>query len=217
VDITDRQQVNACVATTIERFGRIEVLVNNAGTAIGAGPYLEQTDIQWDVSYNVHLKGTNYFCQAVIPHMQKQGGGAIVNNASMPGVAVEPFSAAYTATKFGVVGPTKVIAAEFGKDNIRCNCVCPGSVETQMQEDGIRKYAAWSGITVEQAWKESERCALGRSAQPREVASAMLYLASDLASYVSGDPIRWRGNTGALSKTKTVGYGRNPMRNWCLA
>ncbi|NCF19061.1 MAG: SDR family oxidoreductase [Haliea sp.] len=193
VDITDRAQVEACVADTIKRFGRIDVLINNAGTAIGAGPFLEQTDTQWDVSYNVHLKGANYFCQAVIPHMQAQGGGAIVNNASMLGVAAEPFSAAYTATKFGVVGLTKVIAAEFGGDNIRCNCVCPGSVATQMQEEGLKQFAEWSGITLEEAWKDAERCALGRSAQPEEVAGAMLYLASDLASYVSGDALMVTG------------------------
>jgi 3-oxoacyl-[acyl-carrier protein] reductase len=193
LDITNRAQVATVVERVVENFGRIDVLINNAGTAIGAGPYLEQSDTQWDVSYQVHLKGTHYMCQAVIPQMQAQGGGAIVNNASMLGVAAEPFSAAYTATKFGVVGLTKVIAAEFGGDNIRCNCVCPGSVDTQMQSEGIEKIAAWAGISVEEAWRDAERCALGRSAQPEEVANAMLYLASDLASYVSGEALMVTG------------------------
>jgi NAD(P)-dependent dehydrogenase (short-subunit alcohol dehydrogenase family) len=165
------------------------VMVNNAGTAIGAGPFLEQTDLQWDISYNVHLKGTLYFCQEVIPHMQKQGGGSIVNNASMLGLAAESHTAAYTATKFGVVGLTKTIAAEFGKDNIRCNAVCPGSVATQMQEEGLQQFADWGGITLEEAWKDAERCALGRSAQPEEVADAMVYFASDMSSYVSGQAL----------------------------
>jgi NAD(P)-dependent dehydrogenase (short-subunit alcohol dehydrogenase family) len=189
VDVTQREEVNACVQRVIENYGRIDVMVNNAGTAIGAGPYLEQTDLQWDVSLGVHIKGTHFFCQAVIPHMQARGKGAIVNNASMLGLAAEPFTAAYTTSKFAVVGLTKAIAAEFGGDNIRCNCVCPGSVATQMQEEGLKMFADWHGITLEQAWQDAERCALGRSADPQEVADAMLYLASDMASYVSGQAL----------------------------
>ncbi|NIB38385.1 SDR family oxidoreductase [Pseudomaricurvus alkylphenolicus] len=189
VDVSNREQVASCVEQVIETFGRVDVMVNNAGTAIGAGPFLEQTDAQWDISYNVHLKGTLYFCQAVIPFMQAQGGGAIVNNASMLGVAAESHTAAYTATKFGVVGLTKTIAAEFGKDNIRCNAVCPGSVATQMQEEGLKQFAEWFDITLEEAWKDAERCALGRSAQPGEVADAMVYFASDMSSYVSGQAL----------------------------
>jgi len=189
VDVSNREQVKACVDQVIEAYGRVDVMVNNAGTAIGAGPFLEQTDLQWDISYNVHLKGTLYFCQEVIPHMQKQGGGSIVNNASMLGLAAESHTAAYTATKFGVVGLTKTIAAEFGSDNIRCNAVCPGSVATQMQEEGLKQFADWSGITLEEAWKDAERCALGRSAQPEEVADAMIYFASDMSSYVSGQAL----------------------------
>ncbi|MGI9288017.1 MAG: SDR family NAD(P)-dependent oxidoreductase [Pseudomonadales bacterium] len=193
VDVSNREQVNACVEKAVEAFSAIDVLVNNAGTAIGAGPFLEQTDTQLDISFDVHIRGSWNFCQAVIPHMQKQGGGAIVNNSSMLGVAAEPFSAAYTATKFGVVGLTKVIAAEFGKDNIRCNTVCPGSIKTQMQEEGLKQFAEWAGITLEEAWKDAERCALGRSAEPEEVADAMVYLASPMASYVSGDALMVTG------------------------
>lgn len=198
VDVTNRAQVNACVEQTISKFGTVDVLVNNAGTAIGAGPFLEQTDKQWDISYGVHLKGTLYFCQAVIPVMQRSGGGAIVNNSSMLGIAAEPYSAAYTATKFGVVGLTKVIAAEFGKDNIRCNAVCPGSINTQMQSEGLAQYAEWAGISMEEAWKDAERNALGRSAEPSEVADAILYLASPMASFVSGValPVTGAANPG---------------------
>lgn len=198
VDVTDRQQVRDCVSKSVEAFGTVDVMINNAGTAIGAGPFLEQTDRQWDVSYGVHLKGTLYFCQEVIPVMQRQGGGAIVNNSSMLGIAAEPYTAAYTATKFGVVGLTKVIAAEFGKDNIRCNAVCPGSINTTMQSEGIARFAQWAGIELEEAWKDAERNALGRSAEPEEVADAMLFLASPMASFVSGValPVTGAANPG---------------------
>lgn len=198
VDVTDPQQVESCVAASIDAFGTVDVLVNNAGTAIGAGPLLEQTDTQWDVSYGVHVKGTFYFCRAVIPVMQRQGGGVIVNNASMLGIAAEPFAAAYITTKFGVVGLTKAIAAEFGKDNIRCNAVCPGSIKTQMQGETIGMFAEWYGVTEAQAWADAERCALGRSAEPEEVADAMVYLASPMASYVSGValPVTGAANPG---------------------
>lgn len=197
-DVTKRDEVDDCVAQTVAKLGTVDVMVNNAGTAIGAGPFLEQTDKQWDISYGVHLKGTLYFCQAVIPVMRGNGGGAIVNNSSMLGIAAEPFSAAYTATKFGVVGLTKVIAAEFGKDNIRCNAVCPGSINTQMQSEGLAQYAEWAGISMEEAWKDAERNALGRSADPEEVADAMVYLASPMASFVSGValPVTGAANPG---------------------
>jgi len=198
VDVTARQQVRDCVSKSVETFGTVDIMVNNAGTAIGAGPFLEQTDKQWDVSYGVHLKGTLYFCQEVIPVMQRHGGGAIVNNSSMLGIAAEPYTAAYTATKFGVVGLTKVIAAEFGKDNIRCNAVCPGSINTMMQSEGIARYAQWAGIEVEEAWRDAERNALGRSAEPEEVADVILYLASPMASFVSGValPVTGAANPG---------------------
>jgi 3-oxoacyl-[acyl-carrier protein] reductase len=198
VDVTNRQQVNECVERTVAKFGTVDVLVNNAGTAIAAGPFLEQTDKQWDISYGVHLKGALYFCQAVIPIMQGQGGGAIVNNSSMLGIAGEPLTAGYTATKFGVVGLTKVIAAEFGKDNIRCNAVCPGSINTMQQSEGLAQFAEWAGISIEEAWKDAERNALGRSAEPGEVADVIVYLASPMASFVSGValPVTGAANPG---------------------
>lgn len=198
VDVTDRNQVADCVAGVIKSFGAVDVLVNNAGTTVGAGPFLEQTDEQWDISFQVHLMGTTNCCREVIPVMRKGGGGSIVNNSSMLGLAAEPFSAAYTATKFGVVGLTKVIAAEFGKDKIRCNAVCPGSVDTAMQAAGIKQFAKWYGISEAEALADAERNALGRSAQPEEIADVMLWLASPMSSFVSGAaiPVTGAANPG---------------------
>ena len=198
VDVTSPEQIKRCVATAVDTFGTVNVLVNNAGTAAGAGPLLEQTDQQWEISFRVHLMGTNHFCQEVIPVMQRVGGGSIVNNSSMLGLAAEPFTAAYTATKFGVIGLTKVIAAEFGKDNIRCNAVCPGSVDTGMQAEGMKQFAKWYGISEAEALKDAERNALGRSASASEVADVMLWLASPMSSFVSGAaiPVTGAANPG---------------------
>jgi len=198
VDVCDQIQIADCVEKTLGRFGRIDVLINNAGTAIGAGPFLEQDDRAWDLSVRVNLLGVANFCKAVIPVMQNAGGGVIVNNSSMLGLAAEPFTAAYTATKFGVVGLTKVIAAEFGKDNIRCNTVCPGSVDTDLQASGIEKLAKWHGVSKEEALADAERNALGRSASPEEVADVMVWLASPMSSFVSGAaiPVTGAANPG---------------------
>jgi len=198
VDVCDRAQIDDCVEKTLERFGKIDVLVNNAGTAVGAGPFLEQDEHMWDLSIRVNLLGVANFCRAVIPVMQKAGGGVIVNNSSMLGLAAEPFTAAYTASKFAVVGLTKVLAAEFGKDNIRCNTVCPGSIDTDQQAAGIEKFAKWYGVSMEEALADAERNALGRSASPDEVADVMLWLASPMSSFVSGAaiPVTGAANPG---------------------
>jgi NAD(P)-dependent dehydrogenase (short-subunit alcohol dehydrogenase family) len=93
---------------------------------------------------------------------------------------------------------TKVIAAEFGKDNIRCNAVCPGSINTMQQSEGLAQFAEWAGISIEEAWKDAERNALGRSAEPGEVADVIVYLASPMASFVSGValPVTGAANPG---------------------
>jgi 3-oxoacyl-[acyl-carrier protein] reductase len=198
VDVTDRRQVAACVDATLDAFRTIDILINNAGTGIGAGPFLEQTDRQWEISFRVHMMGALYFCQAVIPIMQASGGGVIVNNSSVLGLAAEPFTAAYTATKFGVVGLTKVIASEFGGDNIRCNAVCPGSVDTRMQADGIKQIAQWTGTSEQEALAGAERNALGRSGSADEIADVMVWLASPMSSFVSGAaiPVTGAANPG---------------------
>lgn len=186
VDITNPSQVADCVQQAIGRWGRIDVLFNNAGTPIGSGPFTDQGDREWDISYQVHLKGTANFCKAVIPHMIEQGEGSIVNNASLAGLGVIADMAAYNATKFGLIGLTKSLAVEYGRHNIRVNAVCPGMILTQMSEVEIETLRN-EGESFEDAKRNAvAEVPLGRWGSAGEVADAAVYLASPMASYVSG-------------------------------
>ena len=186
-DVTDIKQTNALIADVLEQHGRIDVLVNNAGVGVGSSDFLELTERDWDLSLNVNLRGVANMCQAAIPSMRNEGG-AIINVASLAGLgALDSIPACYTASKFATVGLTKQIATQFAADNIRCNALCPGSVVTQMHEQSMALLAEKYNITPQEAQAmEEASIPLGRSAQPGEIADAAVYLASDLARYVTG-------------------------------
>ena len=187
VDITERSQIDQCVTGVTTRFGRIDILINNAGSTIGALPFLDITSEQWDASYHVNLKGTADFCQAVLPQMVEQGSGAIVNNASTAGLGAEPGFGAYNATKHAVVGLTKTIAAEFGVHGIRCNAVCPGYVATDMHTAATQRLADEQRLSFEEmASKRYAGVALRRAATTEEIAQAIVYLAGPRSSYITG-------------------------------
>jgi 3-oxoacyl-[acyl-carrier protein] reductase len=191
VDITCHEQVTSCVDRVVADFGSIDVLVNNAGVAIGSPGFLEVTDAEWDLSYEVNVKGMARFSRAVIPVMQAQKAGAIVNISSLCGLRnIPPTPPCYTATKFAVVGMTKSIAQEFGGDNIRCNAVCPGSIDTRMREIAMQNIARFSSISLEEAEREENATiSLGRPATPQEVAEVVAFLASPAAAYLTGAAI----------------------------
>jgi NAD(P)-dependent dehydrogenase (short-subunit alcohol dehydrogenase family) len=187
VDVTSTAQILACVDKTCEAFGGVDILFNNAGTAIGVGSFLDVLSDNWDLSWRVNVKGMIEFCRAVIPKMIERGGGSIINNASMAGLGAEPGYGAYVVTKFAVVGLTKLLAAEFGRQNIRCNATCPGVIRTDMGEEEITFTALKQGVGEEEASRLlDERSALGRSAQPEEVADVVAFLAGPRSAFLTG-------------------------------
>jgi NAD(P)-dependent dehydrogenase (short-subunit alcohol dehydrogenase family) len=187
VDVTETTQIQACVDKTCQAFGGVDILFNNAGTAIGVGPFLDTPSANWDLSWQVNVKGMVEFCRAVIPKMIERGGGSIINNASMAGLGAEPGYGAYVVTKFAVVGLTKLLAAEFGAQNIRCNATCPGVIGTDMGEEEVTFTAMEKGVSKEEARRLlAEMAALGRAAQPEEVADVVAYLAGPRSGYLTG-------------------------------
>ena len=186
VDVTKPDQIVACVETVVEEFEGVDVLFNNAGTPIGVAPFLELDDEMWDLSYQVILKGTADFCKAVIPVMQDRGGGSIINNGSVWALKVGPEAAAYVAAKAGVVALSKALAAEFATSSIRCNCVCPGTIQTEMNKVDVR-LAMERGIDVEAARTQLVNdISMGRMGDAAEVGAVVAFLASDEASYLNG-------------------------------
>jgi NAD(P)-dependent dehydrogenase (short-subunit alcohol dehydrogenase family) len=187
MDVTDRARISDCVARIHKQFGAIDILFNNAGSPVGVGPFLELTDTQWDVSYQVHIKGMVDVCREVIPIMQRRGGGVIINNASLAGLGAEPLMAAYTATKFGAVGLTKAIACEFGGDGIRCNAICPGMVNTEMGDAEVELFRAPGQSAADVRKALAQNISLQqRWADPEEIAEVVVFLAGPQASYLTG-------------------------------
>lgn len=184
--VADEGVARRLAQEAISAFGRIDILVNNAGIHF-VKDITEMTVDEWDRLMNINLKSMFLCCKHVIPHMVKQHRGAIVNLASISsfiGQEMEGASTfAYNVTKAGALQLTKSLATRYASDGIRVNCVCPGNVETN-----ILKRA--TAIEVAEFWRAASRSEpIGRNAQPEEIASAILFLASDESSFVTGSPL----------------------------
>lgn len=177
VDVAELASVERLVEATIARFGRLDLLVNNAGI----GSFGETPDVdpeQWHRVIAVDLHSVFYGCRAAIPHLRRAGGGAIVNTASISGLAGDYGLAAYNAAKGAVANYTRTLAIDHGKDGIRTNAVCPGPIDTPL---------AAALVSNERIAAEYARVIpLGRVGRADEVAAAIAFLASDDASYVNG-------------------------------
>jgi NAD(P)-dependent dehydrogenase (short-subunit alcohol dehydrogenase family) len=194
-DVRREEDVAGAIERCVAEYGALDFVVNNAGI-LGEGRLHETSNELWDDLVATHLTATFWGCKHAIEAMRASGrGGAIVNIGSILSFTGDGYLAAYTAMKSGVLGLTKAIAIDYAADGIRCNCVCPGDMETPM----IEQY--FDGTTDPVAARaEMEAAYPGkRIAHPREVATAVIYLLSDDASFVNGTPILVDG--GLTAKT----------------
>ncbi|HEX7892387.1 MAG TPA: SDR family oxidoreductase [Ramlibacter sp.] len=195
-DVGDKAQVDALVAQAMRSHGRIDVLVNNAGI-FKAADFLDITEADYDAVLRVNLKGPFLVGQAVAREMAKAGGGAIINMSSVNAVMAIPTIATYNMSKGGINQLTRVMALSLADKGIRVNAVAPGTIATEL--------AAKAVLTSEEAKKKIlSRTPLKRLGEPAEVADVVAYLASDAASYVTGEIVVVDGGRMALNYTVPV-------------
>jgi 3-oxoacyl-[acyl-carrier protein] reductase len=178
VNVADGKQVREVCDKIVADFGRVDILVNNAGITRD-GLLLRMSEEDWDLVLGVNLKGAFLFTKALSRTMLKQRGGAIVNIASIVGVAGNAGQANYSASKAGMIGLTKTVAKEFASRGIRANAVAPGFIQTPMTDK----------LSEEAKKTQTDFIGLGRLGTPEDVANVVLFLASDLSSYVTGQVV----------------------------
>jgi dihydroanticapsin dehydrogenase len=191
-DVSDSIQVDGFIQRCVDLYGKIDILVNNAGINL-PGVFHEVSNETIDRTLNVNLKGTIYGSRAAIPYMLQQQAGSIVNISSVNGLVAEPFLSIYAASKGAIVMLTKGIALDYAKQGIRCNCICPGWVDTPIN------YAHAEMIGgLDKIYAEIDRFQpIGRPGQPSEIANLALFLASDEASFLTGSIIAADGGMTA--------------------
>jgi len=188
-DVTKGEEVKAMVETTVREFGRLDFACNDAGIHNPLPESLTEVDEDmWDKIIAVNLKGVMLCMKHEVPPMLKQGGGVIVNIASLGGLFAEPGSYAYTASKHGVMGLTKVAAFQYARDGIRISAVCPACIDTPMLASAPEE--------VRQYLKSLHP--IGRFGKPEEVAAAVMWLCSDLSAFVTGTGVVLDGGASAI-------------------
>jgi NAD(P)-dependent dehydrogenase (short-subunit alcohol dehydrogenase family) len=195
-DVTKLADVEAAVALAERRFGGLDVIHNNAATS-GGGYVGELDPAVWDQSIQVMLTAAFYGMRAAIPALLRRGGGSIINTSSVEAFQAEMMAAPYNTAKAGLINLTRTVAIEYGRKNIRANCICPGCVDTPML-----------GLVVAMGFRSREaiaaRHALGRILRPDEIANVALFLASDESSAVTGAALVVDG--GLTCNTDITGF-----------
>ena len=181
-DLTDYAAVDAAFAEVEKAFGRIDILVNNAGIS-AREPLYDYTPEAFENIMRLNVSAVFNGCRAAAPRMKAQGGGSIINTSSMVSLYGQPSGVGYPTSKFAVNGMTRSLARELGRDNIRVNAVAPGVTRTDMV----------ANLPQEIVQRVCAPIPLGRMGEPEEVANAFLFLASDLASYITGEILQVDG------------------------
>jgi len=180
-------QIESLVEKVMSEFGRIDILVNNAGTSPSFATALDAEERLWDTVINLNLKGLYFMSQIAAREMKKLGGGSIINTASIDGFRPQKNVGIYSISKAAVIMATKSMAYELGSYNIRVNAVAPGFVDTKLLN------STWAHLPDDQAKREIDswksQIPLNRFAKPDEMAGAMIFLASDASSYMTGETI----------------------------
>lgn len=194
-DVADVKEVEDLLADVIDRFGRLDVLINNAGTAVG-GPLTKTTDEDWRRVMSINVDGVFYCCRAALPHL-KQSKGNIVNTSSVSGIGGDWGMSVYDASKGAITNFTRALALDHGKDGIRVNAVCPSLTRSELtkgmfdNDDLLAKFA--------------DRFPTGRPAEPEEVADVIAFLASHDARFVSGVNLPVDGGLSASNGQPNMG------------
>ena len=192
-DVTDPEQVQHMAATLLEKLGGIDILINNAGNA-GSHKFLNHPDELWHRMLAINLTSVYYVTKAFVPHFIQQQSGRIITIASIASRIGDRYISAYTASKHGVLGLTRALAAELIPYNITVNAICPGYVDTPMTDDSVNNIVARTGISPEKARAALEKTSpQQRLIQPEEVASIAVFLAQESSKGITGQGINIDG------------------------
>jgi meso-butanediol dehydrogenase/(S,S)-butanediol dehydrogenase/diacetyl reductase len=195
-DVSRDQDARKMVERVVRKYGRLDILFNNAGIIGPAAGLAETAESDWDRVMDINLKGVYLGCKHAIPEMVRQGGGVIINTASATGITPIPKSAVYNITKAAVINLTKTIAVDYGPSHIRANCVCPGVVETEI----------WNAFDEQERILRETRAKslVGRNASAEDIARSVLYLASDESQFVQGSALVIDGGLTSYQPTSNI-------------
>jgi 2-keto-3-deoxy-L-fuconate dehydrogenase len=187
LDVRDSKKVDALAKDVIKKFGAPDILINCAGY-VHQGSLLDCSEDDWDFSFDLNVKSIHRMLRAFVPAMVKNGGGSIINiSSAVSSIRGVPKRYAYGATKAAVIGLTKAVAADFIRNNLRCNAICPGTIQSPSLDGRIEAVAKTTGKSLKTVRQDFiDRQPIGRLGTTAEVAALALFLASDESSYITG-------------------------------